>query len=273
MRRFFLCFLFVSLSCLLPVSFKRVSCGFKLAKMHFNTPYQADLEVPSYLSNEEIQAILSQPFTYLNRGAQSYVFASEDGKYVIKFFRHHGSFSSTKKHKALTLQKIQRLFSASILAYTKAREETGVIALHLNTTKNQFPHLKAKGPIGQHLSLDLDSYLFVIQKRVGSFRESLLDAYHSSDKTVMARHIDSFVNLLHSRTSKGIRNADSSLCRNFGFLNGGALEIDFGNYLEETPSKKDLFIFAKKMRKWLSKNAPEWVPYLDERLAKEKSAI
>src|SRR5689334_14456085 len=42
------------------------------------------------LSTEEQQQldrILSQPFRYLSAGSQSYAFVSEDGKYVIKFFR------------------------------------------------------------------------------------------------------------------------------------------------------------------------------------------
>ncbi len=235
--------------------------------MHFDTQPLTDFNVVSNLPNEEILSIVSQPFTYLNRGAQSYVFTSKDGKCVIKFFRHHNSFSSTQKHKDLSKQKMQRLFSASILAYEKAQKETGVLFLHHNPTKDNLPYLHVKGPVGQKFSLDLNSYRFIIQKKVDPFQESLLKAYHSSDKLQMARHIDSFITLLHSRVLKGIQNTDPSLIRNFGFFNEEAFEIDFGNYIEHAgPSNQDFIIFSKKFRKWLRKNAPEWVSYFDEHL-------
>src|SRR5579872_1944076 len=37
---------------------------------------------------DEIRKLLAQPFTYLNKGAQAYVFESQDKRYVLKFFRH-----------------------------------------------------------------------------------------------------------------------------------------------------------------------------------------
>ncbi len=265
MKRLIL-FLFFVLSCsLLPVSFKRFTCGFKLLKMQFDLPFNHQFNVSPILSNEELQTILSQPFNYLNRGAQAYVFESKDKKYVIKFFRHHNSLFSTKKRKTLTHQKILRFCSASILAYTKAHEETGVLFLHLNPTKETLPHLQVTGPLGGHFSLNLNSYRFIIQKKALPFEEALLHAYHSHDTALMAHYIDSFVKLLKSRTEKGLRNTDPSLFRNFGFLNKEAIEIDFGNY-QEDPNNKDLYLFTKKFRKWLSKNTPEWVPYLNEQI-------
>ena len=35
---------------------------------------------------ESLKKITNQPFTYLNRGKQSFVFVSQDQKYVLKFF-------------------------------------------------------------------------------------------------------------------------------------------------------------------------------------------
>ena len=267
MKRFLALSLLVSFFCLIPVSFKRLTCGFKLAKMRLEIPFRNDWEISLLLPKEEVLSILSQPFSYLDRGAQCYVFESQDGRYVIKLFRYDQSlFFKKKKKKRLGFNlKIEKLFSACILAYTKAKDETGVLFLHLNPTKKEYPILQAKGPIGQSLKIPLDRYRFAIQKKVTLFEETLLRAYRLSDGESMKRCIDSLVVLLKSRANKGIRNSDPSLTRNFGFLGEQAFEIDFGNYSEEPFLKeKEVLRYAKKLRCWLKDNAPEWVSYLDE---------
>lgn len=255
----------------MPVAFKRFTCGFKIAKLRLEVPFQPDWAVPSVVSKEEIDSILSQPYSYLDRGAQCYVFGSEDEKYVIKLFRFDRTLVHKKREKKPAfLQKIDHVFSACVLAYEVAREETGLVFLHLNLTNGQLPVLYAKGPIGQLLKIPLDEYRFAIQKRVRPFGSALLTAYHSSDENEMKRLIDSFVALIASRSAKGIRNTDPSVSRNFGFLGDRAIEIDFGNYTKNGVSQEwEIARYTHRLRSWLSDNAPEWVTYLDERIANE----
>jgi hypothetical protein len=55
--------------------------------------------------------------------------------------------------------------------------------------------------------------------------------------------------------------------RNFGFLGDKAFEIDFGNYSQRGSSKgKEMAHYTKRLRLWLTENAPEWVSYLDEKV-------
>src|SRR5215813_2272463 len=63
--------------------------GFAHYKILSSLPFNEEWEVPPLSENEakEVSAILDQPFYYLAKGAQSYVFASKDGQSVIKFFR------------------------------------------------------------------------------------------------------------------------------------------------------------------------------------------
>lgn len=42
----------------------------------------------SFIPHKELIPILSQPFTYLKKGRSSYVFVSDDQKYVLKFLRN-----------------------------------------------------------------------------------------------------------------------------------------------------------------------------------------
>jgi hypothetical protein len=261
---FFCLFLFTLF--LLPSSFKRFTCGFKIAKMELNAPYRADWEVPQDISSDEASKLLSQEFIYLDRGAQCYVFASRDGLYVVKIFRFDSSLVNTLMQRPLKKEKVESLFRASVLAFEKAREETGVLFLHLNRSENLFPLFKAKGPLGQKIRLNLDHFRFVIQKRVEPFRASLLKEIRSSNREGVKRKIDSFLFLVESRVDKGIRNSDPSLSRNFGFLGDRALEIDFGNYSEHGLIKEnEIGRYTRKLREWLTENAPEWIEYLDER--------
>lgn len=253
-------FLFLSL----PVAFKRLTCGFKLAKTRLEMPHRADWEIVPILSEEQLKAILGQNFFYLDQGAQCYVFESQDKNHVLKLFRYDQPHFIKKKTKAFFQNKIEKLFTACLLAYRNAREETGLVHLHLNPTLNQLPILHAKGPIGQSLALPLDKYRFAIQKKAKPFRQSLAEAL--SDSEIFKKRIDSFLFLLHSRLDKGIGNSDPTLGRNFGFFGDRAAEIDFGNYFitdrqDEIPKR------IQRLRRWLDKNAPEWVQYLDEKEA------
>lgn len=234
--------------------------------MRLEIPFRQDWETSSDLSYAQVCEILSQSFTYLDRGAQCYVFASQDGEYVVKIFRFDRALISKKRKKDSPMQKIESLFTACVLASEKAREETGILYLHLNRTKNQFPTFYAKGPLGQTISIPIDYYRFAIQKKVVPFGDSLRDAYHSKSPDAMKKRIDSFLDILHSRVEKGIRNSDPSVGRNFGFLGERAFEIDFGNYsLNGSSKEKEIAHYTKRLRLWLSENAPEWVSYLDER--------
>jgi hypothetical protein len=250
---------------LIPVSFKRLTCGFKLAKLRLDAPYRSDWEAASSLSYEELRAILEQPYSYLDKGAQCYVFASQDGQYVVKLFRYDQPCFVKTKTKAPLRDKIEKLFSASVIAYSEAREETGLVYVHLNLTENRLPLLRAKGPIGQSLSLPLDRYRFAIQKRAEPFRASFETSF--ADPETCKRRIDSFLALLRSRTEKGIGNTDPTLSRNFGFLGDRAVEIDFGNYYKAPDSLADVARYAARLRRFFEREAPGWTAYLDEKLA------
>src|SRR4029079_17540498 len=58
------------------------------SKLSFNEAWEIhplSLEARDHL----LHTVLSQTFYYLGSGSQSYAFASQDGKYVLKFFKMH----------------------------------------------------------------------------------------------------------------------------------------------------------------------------------------
>lgn len=224
--------------------------------MQIDYPYTPDLDIEPKISQETL-SLLNQPFYYLDRGSQSYVFASQDGQYVLKFFRYH------YKHKNWR-EIVSRMLQAARIAYLFAKEETGLIYAHLNQTRGQLPVLKVKDPLCRSLSLPLDDYRFVLQKRGIPFEEGIV-------KGPIEPRIDAFLSVLQSRIGKGIGNTDPNISRNFGFLEGAALEFDFGNYamspdlVLEDHRQAEMKRYVDKLRSWLSRHAPEGVAYLDRR--------
>ena len=82
-------------------------------------------------SNSVIDSILDQPFTYIGKGRQSFVFLSEDKKYVLKFVRQDRLkvplFSKDPFFSnAISLQKSEKRASwekSYLLAYEKAKND------------------------------------------------------------------------------------------------------------------------------------------------------
>ncbi|NGX26325.1 MAG: hypothetical protein K940chlam6_00241 [Chlamydiae bacterium] len=65
--------------------------GFQLQKIQADLPHNSDWEtlLPGDHTSQRLQTILSQPYSFLNSGGESYAFVSKDGKYVLKFFKLH----------------------------------------------------------------------------------------------------------------------------------------------------------------------------------------
>ncbi|EKE08695.1 MAG: hypothetical protein ACD_17C00043G0003 [uncultured bacterium] len=287
MRKLASVVLFVVLMLLVPAFMKRMTKGFRVAALRLEFPHHPEWEVAL---DPEVLAILDQPFFYMDKGSQCYVFESSDGKHVLKFFRYDQpasdipnvirtlllgpgqspgtewqSSSSFLNH--VRCDKALHLFNACKAAYDHLREETALIYIHLNPNFVGLPALFCKDPIGRSLFFDLNQCRFAIQKKVMSFHASLEEA--KKDPLLMQRRIDQFIDLLIVRTDKGILNSDPSLSRNFGFLENRAIELDFGNYRPTGGSidaAAEIQRYTKKMKKWLLQNAPEYVDYLDARV-------
>ena len=60
----------------------RMTGGFTIGNISYDLPFDARWEIPPLRESEarEREKILRQPFSYLGKGCQSYVFASKDGR-------------------------------------------------------------------------------------------------------------------------------------------------------------------------------------------------
>jgi hypothetical protein len=242
---------------------------FKLPPIHSQIPSELKWESPP--PSSEILKILDQPFSYFSHGNQSTVFESEDKKYVLKLFRYRRSLFPflhqaknwcKKKPKQDFMSKLHKTFDAAHLASSEAQAFTQVVYAHLNLTDQLLPTILLKAK--KTYQIPLDKYRFVIQKKVQPFKETLLSARENPQE--MNRLMQSFLDLLEKRSSLNIRNSDPNLGPNFGFLNGQAVELDFGNYQKINPDlkmkKAEIANYLLRFEHWLTANAPEYVKEL-----------
>ncbi|MBS0625223.1 MAG: hypothetical protein JSS32_04165 [Verrucomicrobia bacterium] len=246
--------LFAALVLSIPWSYKQLTHGFRPTKLNHSLSSREEWDI-SHTEEERRQArqLLQQTFTYVGRGMQSYVFQSEDQSAVIKLFRRRTRLLGRTLDQNL---RIEKTFNACRLAFALAKEETGLLYLHLNPTEGEEPILVIKDRIGRKYSLPLDRYSFAIQKKAEPFSSA-----------IRGEEIDSYLRLIKTRSERGICNTDRHIAKNFGFHQGRAFEIDFGNYIyapEEAGKEFDLF--AKGLRALLEKHQPEAVPEFDQKL-------
>ncbi len=216
-----------------------------------------------------------QRFIYKDSGKQCFVFFSEDGKYVLKLFkRAHLLPSALAKVPLVNLlkpfhpQKAKREqhkqwrdFMGYKVAFEHFREDTGLLALHLNPTPAGLPTITIVDKIGVEHALDLNITSFALQRKALSFSEWLAQ---SDDETIHAG-INAIFELFHKRIACGIRDDDPSPYKNFGFFEGRPIQIDPGQYEQASSSQpeRELAAMRKRFIKWLRTTQPQLIPYVE----------
>ncbi len=238
--------------------------------------YNPEWDVPPLPDAEkaELKASLSKPLTYLNKGAQIFAFQTEDGKYVLKFFKFKhskpsyfveilppiGPLKAYKEQKRVKkLDKIALLFKGHIDAYKYDKEETGLVFLHLNKTKNDWNlSVNISDKLGRQFSIDLDDHVFVIQKKGVVLRDALRESLKKGKVDEALTQLKLIVDLYMREYQKGIYDCDHGLTHNTGFTyEGKPFRFDVGKSCYGEEFKKASFI-RKDMDKVLSMMS-EWL--------------
>ncbi len=253
--------------------------GFALTKILSTFAFNPDWECPSssQIDADHLEKILNQPFHYLARGAQSYVFVSEDDNTVIKFFRLNHLCTPpwlAAFHLPLTLQpykiskmlekrtSVNRDFQSYKIAFEEMKEETGLLYMHLNKTSHLKKHLKIIDKIGIAHDLDLDNMEFLIQKKATLFYPTLEKLIKTEGETAAKEAISALIELLVSRCQKGIFDKDPDLNTNFGFLDKHPIQIDIGRFRYDETRRNpniycdDIIRITDSFRQWLDRNYP-----------------
>ncbi len=220
-----------------------------------------------------VKEILSEPFHYLGKGRQCFVFANEN--YVLKFFNKSYfqmpwyAFFTYEKEK--TKREKRRIFFEN--SYPIAQKEFGeeIVYLHMGSS-HDLPILQIFGPAHRAFQVDLNQVPFVLQKRGKPFYEGLKAVFDREGLKGLCREIDVFLAKVKYRIQKQIADGDSDVEHNWGYVNGQIFHLDPGRLFYD-PSLKDPFrqriewqIATHRLIRWLEKHYPDAGKYLQNQL-------
>ncbi len=227
----------------------------------------------SPLLTPEIQSILSQPFHYLSKGRQCFVFESADGKYVLKFFNQkylrmpwYAFFNEKKERSKRALRRSFYEHSYEI-AYRELGEE--ILYLHLGPSAS-IPALTLSDKSKRTHTIDVTQIPFILQKRGTPFYEGLKAVYQKEGASGLQREIDAYLAAISLRISKNIADADTDVENNWGYVDGQIFHLDPGRlYYEDLSDPRKLQTewhrATHNFYKWLKVHYPDAAQYLPNR--------
>lgn len=267
----------------------QLTAGFTESNITTDLSLEPDHQIPSLTAGEkeEVVSILQQPFHYLGKGCQSYVFLSEDGRYVIKFLklqRFRPQFylkalsfipSIEKRFKQKTLEKREKLdalLNSWKIAYNDLKKETGLIYLHLNVEDSFNYPIKIVDKMGFKHTINPKEVAFLVQKRATMLCSEIKDQMAKGDLKHSQSLLDNLIVTLLSEYERGLGDNDHALMQNTGVIENQPLHIDVGQFSKEerfkVPEiyKHEIFSKTYKFRIWLLKHYPDLELYLTTRL-------
>lgn len=267
--------------------------GFTAAMIDRHIPQDARWNTTSLSLEEEknLARILDQPFYFLGRGGQSYVFVSKDRKIVLKFFKKNHAVPDSwiekldqliplslapfrREHLQTREERFQAIFASCKLAYENLKKETGLIYLHLNPTQAKHKTIQIYDRCGIAHTVDLDSTSFIVQKKAHLIFSKIKRQLQQNDVEGAKRSICTMIDYIAARSKAGIRDTDNALKRNYGYIEDMPITVDVGSFvLDETLKsakayKKEVVRKTRKLRKWIEKNHSELLPFYQEHMQK-----
>lgn len=262
---------------------------FRLANITHPMPYEQAWEIPALSPVEEHQMnqILNQPFAYIGKGAQSYVFASQDGNYVLKFFKFKhlrpslfldalpsiGYLKTYKdKQAARKERKLFGVFNAYKLAYDVDKDESGLIFIQLNVEGNPQRNVTIIDKIGMKHIVNLQHYPFILQKKGETLRTVMHKLLKNGDVPTATLRLNQILDLYVQEYNKGIYDHDHGVMQNTGFIGEHPIHLDVGKLTPQAEmrqtayAKQDALLVVNKMKEWIKKNYPQYDDTISQNL-------
>lgn len=272
--------------------YSRLTDGFSVREI--KSSLSSDLQEKSLSLSEDrqenLKKILSQSFRYIGKGCQFYVFESNDGQFVLKFFKHKHlrpmywlrEIPMPVKWHEKCEEKIYRreervrfLFSSCKLAYEELSEETGVMYLHLNQEPTLSVETKIIDKLGLGHTIFLDDYEYVLQKKAIRVAPTLATLLEKHQNDALHTKIHELSLLVQKRCEKGICDRDRSFVQNVAFSaeENKAVFVDIGQFYKDEKIRSqeemqaDVLRRLGDMRYWAEQKFPALIPYVEAEIA------
>lgn len=215
---------------------------------------QWTIPAPNNEVRRELESLFSTPLTFLGEGAQAYAFASNDGKYVVKFFkmrRFTPSLSDMMCPHVVRrrLRNLHWVFNGYKIAYDHFRKDTGLLFIHLAKTGDLHQTATLIDTLGKKYLIDLDQTEFVIQERAQPIFSYLETLYREGKVREAESSIAAVLELVKNRTTQGYADRDKGVSNNYGFAQGRPIHLDVGRlYKGSKPGQVEHV--EKRIQRW-----------------------
>ena len=230
------------------------------------------VEMASLTKDDQIllEKIVSQPFHYLDRGKQSFVFESQDKKVVLKFFDkrclNSGKFPfifNIKKKRCA--KKIEQLFEGYRVAQEYDAGNTGLLYLQLVPDSSYSVKVDLIDRFGIKHVIDLSEVPFVVQEKATPLRNLISKQLNKGNVEEAKKKLFRMVSLYIDEYRRGIMDLDHNFMYNTGFVGENPIRIDLGrlklNEEIKNPQcyRQDLNkVFIQRLGKWLESHYPKY---------------
>ncbi|MBS4167407.1 hypothetical protein [Parachlamydia sp. AcF125] len=266
--------------------------------MH-EVPYHSEWEHASLSTAEQtkLDKILDQKFAYLGKGAQSFAFMSEDGRYILKLFKFKhlkpswlvewlppiGILSDIRENERVKkLEKLESVFSGYHLAYKRHKKESGLLYVHLNRELDPGKIVQVRDKLGLSHFLNLNEILYVVQEKAVTTRQEMIALLSKGSVLTAIDRVNQIFDLYLQEYAKGIYDRDHGVMHNTGFVYGETvypIHLDIGKLSSEEKIKNpevyrsDLLKIVDKFDVWFKKNYPQYYPELMKAMENRLSTI
>lgn len=217
----------------------------------------------------ELHHIVDQPYIYLDRGKQAFAFASQDGKYVLKFFdarRLRKWFSLRKFPSERSLEKKRKnLLNGYRIAYRDDRDHNGILFLQLSPDKRNREKVSVRDRFGFSYVIDLGDVPFVIQKKAVPTRTVLTQLLNKGKVEEAKEKLGMIAQLYFDGYQHGLYDLDHNFIYNTGFVDGQAIRIDVGrlrydlSFQESEIWFPDAYkVLVLRLHDWLGRHFPRY---------------
>lgn len=274
----------------------RATDDFRLANITYKMPFHEEWEIDKLPPKDQtkIDDILSEKFHYIGKGAQSYAFVSDDGQYVLKFFKFKhlrpnwfvnsfpniSPFSNYRDELAMRKhRKLYGVFTGYYIGYTEDRNESGLLYIHLNTGDDLKHTVTVVDKIGFEHLIDLDKVPFVLQKKGITFAHLLNKLLPHQDMPTAKIRTRQILDLYYHEFKKGLFDKDHGLMHNTGFVDDSPFHLDVGKLTKDESMKNpsnyepDMVFLAWKIKDWVLEHYPQYHDELSDFLAAQITEI
>ena len=268
----------------------RLTDGFRMSNVAIEL--RDDWAMRPLTSDEKalVGKALSQPYHYLDKGHQAYVFASADDQFVLKLLKfQRGRVPNWLRSTSLPFsleqwrlkriakkdQMLNSLLTSWKLSFEALKEEASIVYVHINKTHDLPQKLQLRDKLGLAHELDLNNAIFQIQRKaplLGPTLDQLMAAGQIQEaKELLNRLIALFV----SEYKRGLAEKELFILRNTGVWLGQPMHIDTGRFewdatLKEPENyRRELKRKTAKLQSWLQQHHAEVAEYFAERVEKQ----